>query len=371
MKTGATLFTGFGGADIGMKMTGITPLWGIELDNGIASVARMNGMPAINADIMDVDPFSLPRVDFLHASPPCPNFSVAKTNAKETKGDIAIAQKVTDFVATLKPKVFTLENVWGYRNSESWRLICDALYTNGYWVAVDHVNFADYGVPQTRKRMIVRAIKGVFFGTPLPPKEAWRGWYEAVKDLIPTFEASNLAKWQSELIPEHISQSLLVDGTGNGNMTSITTRRHDKPSFTITASVWKRPIKALLIDCANSKSNGKRKYRLDDEPAKTITASDSSNTKAIIGAHVLRLTTRALARLQSFPDSYQLPKNNKLACRGIGNACPPVGMAKIFNSLSTVATTDKTNVNNKIFHDQSQKGDGCKEVALTTKPFEH
>lgn len=45
------------------------------------------------------------------------------------------------------------------------------------------------------------------------------------------------------------------------------------------------------------------------------------------------MTTRALARFQSFPDWYQLPDNNSLACKGIGNAVPPLFMEKMYNAL--------------------------------------
>lgn len=43
---------------------------------------------------------------------------------------------------------------------------------------------------------------------------------------------------------------------------------------------------------------------------------------------------RALARFQSFPDSYRLPHKRSLAAKGIGNAVPPLMMQRVFESLS-------------------------------------
>jgi hypothetical protein len=54
----------------------------------------------------------------------------------------------------------------------------------GYWLHVDVLNAADFGVPQTRRRLVVRAVRGGFVPH-LPPKIAWRGWYDAIADLIP------------------------------------------------------------------------------------------------------------------------------------------------------------------------------------------
>lgn len=146
MVTYGSLFTGFGGADIGAIDAGLTPLWGVEYDAKIAAVANGNlGDHIHTTNILDCDPADFAAVDVLHASPPCPSFSAAKANGAETALDIALAQKVADFVTTLRPGIFTLENVWAYRNSKSWRLIEDALYGAGYWLNIEHVNCADFG----------------------------------------------------------------------------------------------------------------------------------------------------------------------------------------------------------------------------------
>ena len=152
--TGATLFSGFDGVGCGMKAAGISHRWGIEWRDDVANVARANGFHSITADILTVDPHDMERVDFLHASPPCTNASVANAKAGETELDKALGCKTAEFVEVLRPTVFTLENVWQYRNFHAYKFILTTLERLGYWIDVQHVNSADFGVPQTRRRMI-------------------------------------------------------------------------------------------------------------------------------------------------------------------------------------------------------------------------
>jgi site-specific DNA-cytosine methylase len=146
MKTFGSLFSGGGGADIGAKAAGLELAWGVEYVPEIAEVANANlGQHIKVANILDCSPFNFDRVDVLHASPPCPSFSVAKAGGTETDLDIALARKVAEFATVLQPDVFTLENVQAYQKSKSWRIIEQALWGAGYWLSVNVVNFADMG----------------------------------------------------------------------------------------------------------------------------------------------------------------------------------------------------------------------------------
>ena len=48
---------------------------------------------------------------------------------------------------------------------------------------------------------------------------------------------------------------------------------------------------------------------------------------------MVRMTPRALARFQSFPDTYTLPENTALACRIIGGAVPPLLIQRLAEGL--------------------------------------
>jgi DNA (cytosine-5)-methyltransferase 1 len=376
MKFG-TLFTGGGGADLGMTDAGLTPAWGIELEPDIAAVANHNlGDHVTVANILDCDPADYELVDALHASPPCPNFSNAKAGGVESELDIGLAEKVAEFIAHHRPQIFTLENVYAYRNSQSWLIIRDTLTGLGYNVAYWHLCAADYGVAQTRRRMIAVARRDgrkpvkpfpTHSKTPDMFTERWVGWYEAIEDIIDTLPDSEFANWQKSKISEYIEPTLI--GTG-GYGDNIVTSKDDAPAFTITKTMSRQVIRALLVpggnsssfstrdadepsrtvgdagrigntprafivDCQNGskQADGTRKAAIRDNNAPVFTVTSSNdNPKANIQGRVVKMTPRALARFQSFPDWYKLPDNNALAIKITGNAVPPLLMRRVYEA---------------------------------------
>ncbi len=154
----ATLFSGGDLFGLGARQAGLTHSFGVELDPKIAAVAQANGF---DVHCEDVCFFKPPRssvdIFLLHASPPCQRASNAYSVSSEEFIDFRLAQSTMDIVAELMPKFFTNQNVMGYRNFEAFEHICDSLrhldYSFGYW----NLNMADFGVPQTRKRLILIA----------------------------------------------------------------------------------------------------------------------------------------------------------------------------------------------------------------------
>ena len=404
------LFGGFGGATVGAVAAGLTPLWSIEYDADIAAVQRANvGDHVIVASVLDVDPAELSPVDVLHMSPPCPNFSVAKAGAKETEGDLALARKCAEFIRAIRPKFVTLENVYGYRKSYSIMVIWYTLLELGYGVDSWHCNFADFGVPQTRKRLIVTASSsGRAPQRPMPShckrpnllERRWVGWYEAIEDLIPALPESKFAPWQLDRLPDELRETVMVKNgdrrapVANGRTASmtvsatngarafvvangkygdrITLQTADQPHGTVTSNHNQANLKAFIIRGGNA--NSARAHN-SDEPALTAgdtervgniprafvvngTPNDSGATvtvngesapiftqtasqykrpaRAFAGGRVVKMTPRALARFQSFPDWYVLPEKTALACKGIGNAVPPLGYQKLIQQLLEV-----------------------------------
>jgi site-specific DNA-cytosine methylase len=355
-----------------MQAAGIRHLWGIEYSADIAAVAQLNGFNTIVANILDCNPLNFERPDFLHASPPCPNFSTANASGEETETDIALAAKVAEFITVQLPDYFTLENVFGYRLSKSWEIIARALLTAGYSLNYWHICTADWGVPQTRRRMIVIARRdGIrpmlpaathaerpevgLFGT----LKKWVGWYEAIEDLIPGLPESKFADWQLKRLPSELRTALYTNGQYNGE---IPIALKNQPANAITANSNQSSLKALIIDGRNSNQEWGKLYRDGEQPAAAVTVlerpahyprafivdgklSTSGNekklqildgktphatvvssqsamkdSKAYTSGRIVQMTTRALARFQSFPDDYKLSGKRTLDCRGIGPA---------------------------------------------------
>lgn len=288
-------FAGFGLVDIVLREFGFEVV-GVEIDEAIAAVNRRNGGDVITADILDTDPVDYTDFFLTHFSPPCPSYSVAR-NAKSRQNiisrildlachqklingegelDIRFARKICGFIRVIRPEIFTLENVWGYRKSLSWLLIWYTLLSEGYGVDSWNLNAADYGVPQSRRRMIVIARRDG--RQPAKPFQThskkpdmftrpWVGWYEALEDLLPELPESKFAPWQEDRMPEEV-KSFMIPGDNTSNMT---VRSADEPMVTIQTRMPERcPHRAFLLG-QGSRSKPKYGYR----PADIITANNN------------------------------------------------------------------------------------------------
>lgn len=265
MKTSGSFFTGGGLFDVGAQAAGYKIIWGVEKDDKIASVARLNGFPVITGDVINIDLTKLERPDHFHSSPPCPSFSVANNKKGETELDIAMAEAVCQALVYFKSDTFTLENVVGYRNSESFRKIAECLSNLGYWWDATNLNAADFGVPQTRDRLWIRACRGLLRG--YPPAEPWKGWYQAIEDLIPSLPDSQFAPWQLARLPEEYKEFMI----GNGTYSSAVEK--DSPAPTITSNVNQGNLRALVAQVQGENGKG---FRYGDEPIQTLTVNHTA-----------------------------------------------------------------------------------------------
>lgn len=244
MPTSASLFSGGKFADVGLMAAGFAPIWGVEMDPAVAEVADAN-LPGvtIRARVEDVDYRRLEPPDLLWASPECKEFSAAKANGAEGPAQRAQADAICAALEAQRPPLFVLENVIGYRRSEySLPRICAALARLGYLYTLTNVNCADFAVPQTRRRLILRAARSLL--PPLRGRERWVGWYAAIADLIPTLPESAFAPWQLARL-EPLFGDTLVEGN------SPTTREPlakgaVEPSWTVRADASKGMPRAFL-----------------------------------------------------------------------------------------------------------------------------
>ena len=260
MTTIGTILSGGECVGIGARAAGLTHLWGFEIEDKVAQVARDNGFNVITADVMGLDPTALEVPDVFHASPVCKRASNANQSVelnedgtKEAPEDIAMGQKIASFIDVMTPKIVTIENVYAYRNFKAFKSICAALSRNGYMWDFDNLNAADYGVPQTRRRLILRAVRGALLPN-LPQPEKWIGWYSAIEDLIPGLPDSQFAKWQLDRLPEEI-RTFMINGGGNTNFSEAYPGHgcsgNHAPAHavtTITTDGGNFP-KAFIIDC--------------------------------------------------------------------------------------------------------------------------
>ena len=345
-KLFTSLFAGGGGSDLGAIAAGFEPCESVEYDPQIAEVHRANiggKMHVIN--ILDANPLKFEKVDLLHASPVCKQFSMANANKGEAQLDIDCAKKVAEFIQVLQPPSFTLENVEAYRKSKSFHIIVEMLYSQGYWVQYQVLNSADFGVPQSRRRLILMAVKGGFI-PPLPPKQKHIGWYEAIADLVHDLPDSKLADWQLKALPNEIREHLFVGYLGEKRLNDRSNRKiylyPDSPSFTLIAGECAehgiRQHKAILIENTGARSDRPLQTRAADDPCWTLRAMGQDGhyhrANALLeNTKIKALDIACLARLQSFPDDYKWSGKKSLDGKIIGNSVTPLmyqAIARLF-----------------------------------------
>ena len=291
-----TYFSGGGLVEEGLKGI-IDPVVAVEYDEKISGVYRNNfGQHIVTADVRDVDPKELVKqidgeVEYFHASPVCKNYSQAKSNHAEVELDKETAASTAEFINAIKPKVVTIENVKGYKDSEAMKTITDALDANGYTWDADVYNAADYGGYTNRERLIVRAVRDGKL--PEKPKKMAHksGWYEAVADIIPTLteKKNGVAPW--------MDIRLKADG--------IDWRNIDKPLYVMGSAY----------------ADGKIPHAFADELLPTL-RTKSGDVIVMPDGKVYRAMGRVLARVSGVSDDYKMPFSENLSHTIIGNGIP-------------------------------------------------
>jgi DNA (cytosine-5)-methyltransferase 1 len=336
----ADLFSGAGGVAQGMRQAGFIHAWGLEFDPAIAEIYKANHGQVYVQNILDADPYKFEKVDLLHASPVCKSFSTANAKKGEKQLDIDCAIKTAQFIQVLQPPTFTLENVQAYGKSKAFNIILEMLYSQGYWVNYQVLNAADFGVAQSRRRLILIAVKSGFIPS-LPPKEKHIGWYEAIKDKVHDLPDSKLADWQLKALPDEIRDHCLTDWANRIRKPTITPS--DFPSFTLTAAIRNHSTPAILIENTGARSDRALQTRNADESCWTLRAlgQDGHYHRAnalLENARIVALDIACLARLQSFPDDYKWSGKKSLDGKGIGNSVPPLEYSKILKVLYPIET---------------------------------
>lgn len=309
-NTLGSLFSGGGGWDAGALLAGIDPVFAVEMETWIARwYAHVFGEHVVNASVADVDYDRLQRVRFIVSSPPCQATSrsgKAGATRRAQRGlpprsSAAASGMVCDptvGLATLKavdgvdPEVVLVENNADYQKSATFRAIVNGLESRGFNVDYAVLRAEHYGVASGRERLILRASRRRL---PPWPKEVRRpSWYDIIADIVDEMPVERLAPWQAKGL-------------------------RDNPPPTNTP---------VLIAGGNPSRNarGYVVHRTPSQPAWTTqlaTNTSGMRFRDEFGV-VRRMSTRAIARLQGFPDNYPMPKSRVQAIHILGNSVPPI-----------------------------------------------
>jgi site-specific DNA-cytosine methylase len=207
--------------------------------------------------VQSVAPEQLETTDHIHLSPPCTEASIANPGAVESEASISAAFASINIICSIHrrggAKWITLENVWGYSKFKSFQIILNGLRDLGYAIAYQKLNAANFGTPQNRERLWLRAVRAdcvrssrqlSLFGLdellPLCPTAKKISWWEAIFHLEPelpvvSLNACQLKRLPRSLIAQRAGEKLILIGKEK-NQAALASA----PSFTITSTVHKQ-----------------------------------------------------------------------------------------------------------------------------------
>ena len=158
-----SLFSGAGGLDLGLIEAGHKIVWANDLDHDSCETYKKNiGQHIVCKDIADVKIDEIPYCDAVVGGFPCQGFSMANLlrSVKDDRNNLY--KHFYKIIRGKKPKYFIAENVRGILSLDHGNVINKIVKDfsrAGYRVKFKSFNTADYGVPQTRIRVIIAGTR--------------------------------------------------------------------------------------------------------------------------------------------------------------------------------------------------------------------
>lgn len=171
----ADMFSGAGGYTAGAKRAGVKVVYALDHWTRCNATYKANH-PEVELQEQDImvycNDLTLPdvRFDLVHLSPPCQTWSPAHTCAgKNDSANIAALYACTDIIFRFRPRIVTFEQTFGIiqeRHLPWFNALVQSLTKHGYSLTWKVIRLVEYGLPQTRKRLI---MIGAAPGEKLPP----------------------------------------------------------------------------------------------------------------------------------------------------------------------------------------------------------
>jgi len=323
------LFCGVGGLSHGLKQGGLNIIAGFDIDKTCEyAYTHNNGAQFFDTDISKVTKeqvlslFGDSKIKVLAGCAPCQPFSsYAFKNKKKDPNKYDLLYQFGRLVEEVQPDIVTMENVPQIASFSLKNVLqdfVDLLENHHYHCCVKVVYCPDYGIPQTRKRLVLLASK--FGDIKLISPTHSKDNYVTVKDVIgdlPPLEAGET----SDTDPLHRAKSL-----SPLNMQRI--------MHTPYGGSWKDWPKELMLECHKSENGssfgsvyGRMRW---EKPAPTMTTQCTGLGNGRFGhpEQNRAITAREAALIQTFPQEYKFFADEEhvsivKASRYIGNAVPP------------------------------------------------
>lgn len=310
----ASFFCGCGGTDVGMlgnfqflgkhyASNGTEIVYANDIDpNACAIFERNFGLAPDNRDIRTVKSSELPDFDILIGGFPCQSFSIvaqnpARLGIKDERGMLFF--EMCRVLREKQPKCFIAENVKGILTANrggAFPLIFKEFEDSGYDVKYAVLNSASFGVPQKRERVILVGFRkdlAIDFAFPPTP-------IQTDADFVPL----------GAVIDEHVEEKYYFSD------------------------------KAVAGMMRNRDAMNKGRAQDISKPCNTVGAHlakvslNSTDPVLLVNGRYRRFTPREVARIQSFPDTFELVGSESAQYRALGNAIPPVMFWYVASSVA-------------------------------------
>lgn len=325
------LFCGCGGLSYGFERAGFNILLGIDNDSKALETFELNhkGAKSICGDITqvtyekDIKPLiGNKTIDVIIGGPPCQGMSLSGPRKFDDPRNRLYLSYIR-LVDEIRPKMFVIENVpglVGLFNGQIKDSIIEKFTGMGYEIQYRILCASDYGVPQSRRRVVFVGSRIGSFEYPSTDHEMVT-CKMALSDLPPLVNELGEDEMAYETLPTNSYQALMRER-------SMVVRNHVAASH----SDHVKEIIALVPDGGNYKDlpeefKHTRNFHVawtrfaSDKPAPTI---DTGHRHHFHYKYNRVPTVRECARLQSFPDDFIFLGNKTQQFRQVGNAVPPI-----------------------------------------------
>lgn len=309
------LFCGCGGVTIGFERAGIPTKYGVDEEPSVKYPYQANS----NSKFLNVD---LSKCDFdffddkydegvfrmISGGPPCQPFSTQNTSKSKQKGEshskYNLMEIFGEIVNESKIDFVFMEEVPGVINNKIFAALVNRLKENGYFVDYKVIHAVDFGIPQTRVRLILFACKHFLVEVPTKSDKRKRTLRDVLNISKNTKEDRFhcLAESSDELFVKRCRQTRPNGGDKRTWDKDLRTKSHQEKSWRYFQIIYARMY--------------------FDRPSGTITSA--LNNRSIHPFEDRQLTIRERALIQTFDADFDFGESTLgQALKMIGNAVPP------------------------------------------------
>jgi len=326
------LFCGCGGLSLGFEKAGFDIAFAVDMWKDAVDTYNFNHKKSV-AECMDIKSLTRDRLNRINdeaggivgiiGGPPCQGYSTVGTrDINDPRNHLYL--EYCRIVQEINPTFFLIENVKGLITLSGGMFKDDIVRRFselGYSVKYKVLNAADYGVPQNRQRVFFVGIKNksFIFPEPIPGHLTAK---DAISDLITPCPANQInASAEYSLPPQNAFQNEMRQGVNRVKNHQAT--EHTEATIGIVNMIPDGgKIKDLPPEYWNIRKYNKAFERMSSHrPSNTV----DTGHRNYFHYEVPRIpTARENARLQSFPDSFEILGTKTSQYKQIGNAVPPL-----------------------------------------------